>query len=221
MIQPQLRELQKRQKAAKTPEEQAAVSQDMMALYRDNHISMTGGIGCLPLLIQLPVFAALYAAIRYSPDLYHATFMGIALGKPSIILAILSFVAYLFQGWLTMVGMPENQKRQMRMMMLMSPLMIFFISMTSSAGLGLYFFIGGLFAILQTWMINAYRPRLKKQIAEEAKKHPVKTPAPSRAASQTDHHEEVVKQLQKKSSQTPHPDYRRRNAGKQHHHPSH
>ena len=98
MIQPQLREIQRQQKAAKTPEEQAAATQAMMALYRDNNISMTGGIGCLPLLIQLPVFAALYAAIRYSPDLYHATFLGIPLGKPSILLAILSFVAYLFQG---------------------------------------------------------------------------------------------------------------------------
>lgn len=215
MIQPQLRELQKRQKEAKTPEEQAAVSQDMMALYRDNNISMTGGIGCLPLLIQLPVFAALYAAIRYSPDLYHATFMGIPLGKPSLLLAILSFVAYLFQGWLTMVGVPENQRKQMRMMLLMSPLMIFFISMTSSAGLGLYFFIGGLFAILQTWLINAYRPRLKKQIAKEAKQHPVKTRQPSRP---TTSHSDAVQQLQKKAPQTSHPKNRRRNAGKQHHH---
>ena len=63
MVQPQLRELQQRQKDAKTPQEQAAVSQQMMQLYRDNNISMTGGIGCLPLLIQLPIFAALYAAI--------------------------------------------------------------------------------------------------------------------------------------------------------------
>lgn len=218
MIQPQLREIQKQQKNAKTPEEQAAASQAMMQLYRDNNISMTGGIGCLPLLIQLPVFAALYAAIRYSPDLYHATFMGIPLGKPSILLAILSFVAYLFQGWLSMIGMPENQRKQMRMMMLMSPVMIFFISMTSSAGLGLYFFIGGLFAILQTWLINAYRPRLKKQIAAEAKKHPVKkvsVPSPAQSSSSNSEHQNAVKQLQNKTA-TPSKN-RRRNAGKQHH----
>ena len=58
-IQPMIKELSAKQRAAKTPEEQAAVSQQMMALYRDNNISLTGGIGCLPLLIQLPVFAAL------------------------------------------------------------------------------------------------------------------------------------------------------------------
>lgn len=218
IVQPQLREIQRQQKEAKTPEEQAAATQAMMSLYRDNNISMTGGIGCLPLLIQLPVFAALYAAIRYSPDLYHATFMGIALGKPSILLAILSFVAYLFQGWLSMIGMPKNQQKQMRMMMLMSPVMIFFISMTSSAGLGLYFFIGGLFAILQTWMINAYRPRLKKQIAKEVKQQPVKkpvvTPQAKHEPSQA-RHQSTVEQLQNKPAANHN---RRRNAGKQHHH---
>lgn len=216
MIQPQLREIQRQQKAAKTPEEQAAATQAMMALYRDNNISMTGGIGCLPLLIQLPVFAALYAAIRYSPDLYHATFIGIPLGKPSILLAILSFVAYLFQGWLSMIGMSKNQQAQMRMMMLMSPVMIFFISMTSSAGLGLYFFIGGLFAILQTWLINAYRPRLKKQIAKEVQNRPVQKPVvksqPTKMATDTPH-QDTIKQLQNKPNNQP----KRRNAGKQHH----
>ena len=221
-IQPMIKELSAKQRAAKTLEEQAAVSQQMMALYRDNNISLTGGIGCLPLLIQLPVFAALYAAIRYSPDLYHATFFGIALGKPSILFAILSFIAYAVQSYLGLVGVPEEQKKQMKMAIWMSPFMTFFISLTSSAGLGLYFFIGGLFAILQTLMVNAYRPRIRKQIAEEAKKHPVKIPAapatPSSASSDT---ADAIDQLK-----NPDPAKkmalrnRQRNAGKQQHHKS-
>lgn len=221
-IQPMIKELSAKQRAAKTPEEQAAVSQQMMALYRDNNISLTGGIGCLPLLIQLPVFAALYAAIRYSPDLYHATFFRIALGKPSILFAILSFIAYAVQSYLGLVGVPEEQKKQMKMAIWMSPFMTFFISLTSSAGLGLYFFIGGLFAILQTLMVNAYRPRIRKQIAEEAKKHPVKIPAtpatPSSASSDT---ADAIDQLK-----NPDPAKkmalrnRQRNAGKQQHHKS-
>lgn len=219
MIQPQLRELQKRQREAKTTDEQAAVSQAMMALYRDNNISMTGGIGCLPLIIQLPVFAALYAAIRYSPELSTAKFVGIPLGKPSIILAILSLITYLIQGWMTMIGIPESQKKQMRMMMWMSPLMIFFISMTSSAGLGLYFFIGGIFAILQTWLINAYRPRLKKQIKQEMKNKPIKKSVINAQPSTDDNHESAVQQLQKKPTKVGqhHTNGQRRNAGKQHH----
>lgn len=216
-IQPMIKELSAKQKAAKTPEEQAAVSQQMMALYRDNNISMTGGIGCLPLLIQLPVFAALYAAIRYSPDLYHATFFGVALGKPSIIFAVLSFIAYAIQSYLGLVGVPEAQKKQMKMAIWMSPVMTFFISLTSSAGLGLYFFIGGLFAILQTLMVNAYRPRIKKQLAAEAKKHPVKMPAKP-ATTKSAQTSAAINQLKKVNAQKTAQRNRQRNAGKQQHH---
>ncbi len=218
-VQPLIKELTEKQKAAKTPEEQAAVSQQMMALYRDNNISLTGGIGCLPLLIQLPIFAALYAAIRYSPDLYHATFLGIPLGKPSIILAVLSFIAYAAQSYLGLVGVPEAQKKQMKAAIWMSPFMTFFISITSSAGLGLYFFIGGLFAILQTLMVNAYRPRIRRQIEEESKNNPIKMPkapvinTPTASTKPTD----AIDQLRKDDTK-PANHNRQRNAGKQQHH---
>lgn len=169
LVRPQLNEIQKRQKAAKTPEEQAAVSQAMMAVYKENNISMTGGIGCLPLIIQMPIFAGLYAAIRYSPELSHEIFMGIKLGQASWVLALLSFLSYLLQSYLSILGVPKEQKKQMGAMMLMSPVMILFFTLSAPAGLGLYFFIGGLFACLQTLIINLYRPKIRKDIAEEMK----------------------------------------------------
>lgn len=178
MIRPQMTALQKQQKAAKTPEEQQAASQAMMALYRNNGISMTGGIGCLPLLIQMPIFAALYAAIRYSPELSNTVFLGIPLGKSSWILALLSFLSYLLQGYLSMLGMPEDQKKQMRMTLLLSPVMILFFTMSSPAGLGLYFFVGGLFACLQTLIINFYRPRIRREIKEKMKDQPAPVVVP-------------------------------------------
>lgn len=125
LVKPQLTKLQKLMKNAKNQEEQVALNQQMMKLYRDNNISMTGGIGCLPMLIQLPIFAALYAAIRYSPELSHTVFMGIQLGQKSILLAVLSFVVYAVQGYLSVLGMPKAQRKQMGMMMLISPIMIF------------------------------------------------------------------------------------------------
>ncbi|MCH4123496.1 MAG: membrane protein insertase YidC [Levilactobacillus sp.] len=211
MIRPQMTALQKQQKAASTPEEQQAASQAMMALYRNNGISMTGGIGCLPLLIQMPIFAALYAAIRYSPELSKAVFMNIPLGKASWILALLSFLSYLLQGYLSLLGMPEEQKKQMRFTLLLSPVMILFFTMSSPAGLGLYFFVGGLFACLQTLIINFYRPRIRREIQEKMKDQPapaapvvpkkVVTPAAKQA---------TAKKVSQKN--------RNRNAGKQQHH---
>lgn len=209
MVRPQLAALQKRQKAAKSQEEQAAVSQEMMALYRNNGISMTGGIGCLPLLIQMPIFAALYAAIRYSPELSKAVFMNIPLGKASWILAILSFLSYLLQGYLSMLGMPEDQKKQMRFTLLLSPVMILFFTMSSPAGLGLYFFVGGLFACLQTLIINFYRPRIRREVKEKMKDQPA--PVVSQPV------QPAVKQAQATQVHE-HNRNRNRNAGKQQRH---
>lgn len=181
-VKPQMQKIQARQKAATTQEEKAAISNEMMQLYKENGISMTGGIGCLPLLIQLPVFSALYYAIRFSPELQSATFMGISLGKSSLLLAILAFLSYLAQGYLSMIGLPDDQKKQMRMMLVMSPIMILFVSMSAPAGLGLYFFVGGLFACLQTLIINFFRPRIRREVEAELKKHPIKTPTPASVA---------------------------------------
>lgn len=208
MIRPQMAEIQKQQKAAKTQEEQAAASQAMMAVYRNNGISMTGGIGCLPLLIQMPIFAALYAAIRYSPELSNTIFFGIPLGKSSWILAVLSFLIYLLQAYLSMLGVPEDQKKQMRYTLLMSPIMILFFTFNSPAGLGLYFFVGGVFACLQTLIINFYRPRIRREVTAQMKAHPapVVKPAPK-----------PVQPAAKKATPKANP-HRNRNAGKQQHH---
>ncbi|URL61536.1 membrane protein insertase YidC [uncultured bacterium] len=173
-IQPQLKAIQNKLRHARDPQDRMAANQEMMALYRNNSISMVGGIGCLPLLIQLPIFAALYAAIRYSPELAHTTFMGISLGQKSILLAVLSFLIYVLQAYISLIGIPESQKKQMKMMMLFNPVMILIVTFSSPAGLGLYFFIGGIFACIQTLIINLYRPRIRRKVVAYAKAHPVK-----------------------------------------------
>ncbi|ANZ62182.1 membrane protein insertase YidC [Secundilactobacillus paracollinoides] len=218
-IKPQMTALQKRQKSASTQEEQAAAGQAMMQLYRDNGISMTGGIGCLPLLIQMPIFAALYAAIQYSPELSSSSFMGIPLGKSSIVLAILSFVAYLLQGYLSMIGMPKEQQKQMRVTMVISPVFILFFTISANAGLGLYFFIGGIFACIQTIIINLYRPRIRREIEAEMKKNPpkiVEEPMPTAATPTADSSSTDSAPLTK--TQATDKKNRQRNAGKQQHH---
>ncbi len=177
-IKPLLEDITKRQKAAQTEAEKMAINQEMMRLYRENNISMTGGIGCLPLLIQMPIFAALYAAIQYSPALSKYAFFGINLGqKNDFILALVTFAIYALQGWISLLGVPEAQKKQMQSMMIISPLMITFMTWVSPAGLGLYFFVGGIFACLQTLIINFMRPRIRAEIAAEMKKNPPKAPA--------------------------------------------
>ena len=208
-IKPLMEDITKRQKEATSDAERMAINQEMMQLYRDNNISMTGGIGCLPLLIQMPIFAALYAAIQYSPELSRSYFYGINLGQRSFTLVALSFVVYALQGWLSTLGVPEAQRAQMRQMMIISPLMITFMTYISPAGLGLYFFVGGIFACIQTLIINYMRPRIRKEVLAELKKNPVKQP------------KKVVTEAKEttiESSPTSATSKKNRNAGKQNRH---
>ncbi|CAH0418210.1 membrane protein insertase YidC [Periweissella ghanensis] len=165
MLRPQLEKLQDLAKNAETQEQRTAASAATMQVYRENNVSLTGGIGCLPLLIQLPIFSGLYGAVRYSPSLSGTEFFGIALKHSSPILAILAFVVYLLQGYLMMLGVPDDQKKMMRTTMLLSPVMILIFSWQTSAALGLYFFVGGVFAVIQTLIINILRPRIKTHVA--------------------------------------------------------
>ncbi|MGZ7226741.1 YidC/Oxa1 family membrane protein insertase, partial [Streptococcus pyogenes] len=91
-------------------------------------VSMFGGMGCLPLLIQMPFFSALFFAARYTKGIAESNFLGINLGGRSLILIALAGLFYFAQSLLMQVGMDEEQKKQSRSIMLMNPLMIMFFS---------------------------------------------------------------------------------------------
>ncbi|WP_159721328.1 membrane protein insertase YidC [Enterococcus sp. CSURQ0835] len=174
-IKPQMDVVQAKVKAAKTQAEQMEAQQEMQALYKENGVSMLGGVGCLPLLIQMPIFSALYYTARFSHGIQGSTFLGIELSKPSYMLVIFVGVAYLLQGYISLIGVPEEQKKTMRSMMIASPLMIVFMSFTSPAGVALYWVVGGVFSCIQTFITNVMmRPRIKAKIQAELKKNPPK-----------------------------------------------
>lgn len=175
-IQPGMMRLQKMMQTAQTEEEKMKLNVALGKLMKDNNISMFGGMGCLPLLLQMPIFTALFYAARYTPGISEATLLGISLGNPSLLLTILAGAAYLLQGYLSMLSMPKEQRAQMKMMLIMQPVMIVFMSFSSPAGVTLYWVIGGLFSCIQTLITNFYhKPKIKKEVAEMMKKNPPKT----------------------------------------------
>ncbi|MDT2673125.1 membrane protein insertase YidC [Enterococcus dongliensis] len=174
-IKPQIDAAQAKVKQATTKEEQMAAQSEMQAVYKENNVSMMGGMGCLPLLIQMPIFSALYYTARFSEGIQHSSFIGIDLAKPSYVLVVVVGIAYLLQGYISLIGVPEEQKKTMRSMMIASPLMIVFMSFTSPAGVALYWVVGGVFSCLQTFITNVLmRPRIKAKIQEDLKKNPPK-----------------------------------------------
>lgn len=165
-VQPAISEIQAEIKEAKDPQEKQELQDELVQIYKENNISVMGGLGCLPLLIQLPIFTALFQAINLAPEIKASTFLGIGLGGRSILLAVLAGVVTYFQSALMMVTMPEEQKKQSKSMMLMNPIMILFFSLTGPAGLSLYWIAGGLIAVVQQYIINEYyKPKLEAEMA--------------------------------------------------------
>ncbi len=175
-LKPILGPIQERMKNASTQEEKLLAQQELMAAQRENGVSMFGGVGCLPLLIQMPFFSALFFAAQHTKGVAESSFLGIALGKPSLLLTAIVAVLYYIQSMLSLHGIEdETQKESMRKASLMSPIMIGVFSLISSAGVTLYWVVGGVIQIIQQFVINyLIRPNLRKRVAEEYKNNPPK-----------------------------------------------
>lgn len=211
-IQPELLRLQEAMRMANTDAERQRINLEMGALMKENNISMLGGMGCLPLIIQMPFITALFYAARYTPGIDSASFLGIDLGSPNIIFTLLAGGAYLLQGYLSMLSMPKEQRGQMKMMMWTSPIMIVFMSISSPAGVTLYWVIGGLFSCLQTLITNFYhKPKIRRQVQEELKIHPVKTKIDVDKIVPRDMAQRYEEKTEQKNN------HAQRNAGKQNH----
>ena len=168
--------IHERMKSAETQEEKLEAQQALMQAQKENGLSMLGGVGCLPLLIQMPFFSALFFAARYTEGVTQSNFLGINLGQQSLILTIFVGILYYIQSLLSLVGLDEEQKDQMKKMLYMSPLMIVVFSLTAPAGVTLYWVVGGFVQILQQFIINFFiRPYMKKRVEEEYKNNPPKT----------------------------------------------
>lgn len=168
-LKPEIDKLQALTRKAGTTQEQQQASMAMMSLYRENDVSVIGGISFLTMAMQLPIFSGLYSAILHAPALKGAEFLGFNLGKPQIVFAIAACIIYLIQAWLAMQHMPEEQKKTSAMMMFISPIMIFVFAMIASGAIGLYFVVGGLFALIQTLIQHYQRPGLEKRVGREFK----------------------------------------------------
>ena len=175
-LKPILGPIQERMKNASSQEEKLLAQQELMAAQRENGVSMFCGVGCLPLLIQMPFFSALFFAAQHTKGVADSSFLGIALGKPSLLLTAIVAVLYYIQSMLSLHGIEdETQKESMRKASLMSPIMLGVFSLISSAGVTLYWVVGGVIQIIQQFVINyLIRPNLRKRVAEEYKNNPPK-----------------------------------------------
>ena len=203
---------QTRLKEAETQEEKLEAQQALFAAQKEHGISMFGGVGCFPLLIQMPFFSAIYFAAQHTEGVSEASFLGIALGSPSWILIACAGVLYYVQSLLSLHGVEdETQREQLKKMIYMSPMMIVMFSIFSPASVTLYWVVGGFMMILQQFIVNyIIRPKLRKKVREELAKNPPKASKTSATRKDvTPESAAVISTSNKKKN-------KKRNSGKQH-----
>jgi YidC/Oxa1 family membrane protein insertase len=152
-IQPQMTKLRERFK-----EDQAALQKEMMELYRRHRVNPFSG--CVPMLLQLPIFVGLYNALSHAIELRHAPFAFwindlsapdrlVIAGVPLPILTLLMGGSMFLQQWLTP---QQGDPTQQRMMMFM-PLMFTYFMMNFPAGLVLYWLVNNILTIGQQYLM--------------------------------------------------------------------
>jgi YidC/Oxa1 family membrane protein insertase len=148
-LKPELDELQARIKQTKDQTEQQKLQKEMMGLYQKHGVNPLA-MGCLPILIQMPILMGLYYAIRGSKEIASHTFLWFNLGHSDLWITLIAGVVYYLQFKVSQSTLPTAQQQQMKMMGLLSPIMIVMFSFNAPAALPLYWAIGGTFLILQT-----------------------------------------------------------------------
>lgn len=138
------------------------MSQEMMKLYQKEKLNPLGG--CLPMLIQMPVFIALYWVLMESVELRQSPFIfwiqDLSLKDPYFVLPLLMGASMFLQ--MRMQQQPTMDPMQAKIMQFM-PVMFTFMFLWFPAGLTLYWFVNNVTTIVQQYTVN------KKLEREDAK----------------------------------------------------
>ena len=157
LVAPKLKELQERYKDNKEE-----LQKQMMELYRKEHVNPLGG--CFPILIQMPIFIALYWALMESVELRQAPFVlwiqDLSIYDPYFILPIIYGVSLLLIQKMTPT--PVTDPMQKKIMMAM-PVVFTLMFCTFPAGLTLYWCVSNIFTIVQQKVIYSQLEKMGLQ----------------------------------------------------------
>jgi YidC/Oxa1 family membrane protein insertase len=161
-LQPQVERIR-----GKFKDDQERLNHEMVELYKRNHVNPIGG--CLPMVIQFPVFIGLYEALLNAVDLRHAPFIlwirdlsapdclpvpGLTIPFTDLhgipVLVLLMTITAFTQQWIS----PRNPDPNQQKMMMYMPLAFSLIFIELPAGLSLYYFASNLLGVIQQFILN-------------------------------------------------------------------
>ena len=163
-LQPEMNRIRERY-ADKPADQKLVMNQEIMTLMKTNKANPLGG--CLPMLIQLPVFIALYQVLGQSIELYRAPFIfwihDLSMKDPYFVLPVLMGITMFVQQRITPTTMDPAQAKILMWM----PVIFSFFMISLPSGLTLYIFVSTLFGITQQFIFM--RDRTPTHSVKEAK----------------------------------------------------
>ena len=162
LLTPKMQELRERYK-----DDRQKLGQETMRLYKTEKVNPLGG--CFPLLIQMPIFIALYWTLMESTELRHAPFIGwiadLSVHDPYFVTPLLYGVTMYFIQKMSPTPITDPMQRKVMMAM---PFVFTFMFCTFPAGLTLYWLVSNCFTIFQQIII--YKSLEKKGLQIKAEK---------------------------------------------------
>jgi YidC/Oxa1 family membrane protein insertase len=154
-LQPKMKDLQERMKKLdKNDPRTIELQKEQMALMREGNPLM----GCLPLLLQMPFFWAVFIVLSSAIEFRNAKFFGwvkdLSSPDPWFVLPVIFVISMIVQTALTPTTADPIQKRMQYFM----PLMMGYFFIYAPAGLVLYWMVGNLVGIAQQYVINKMTP---------------------------------------------------------------
>ena len=170
-IQPKVQEIQKIYK-----DDRERLNKELMKLYREHKVNPVGG--CLPMVLQMPVFVALFNILYMTVDLRQAPFIlwisDMSVPDPFYVLPVLMGASMVVQQKIMPTTMDPTQAK----MMLMLPVFLTFLFLTFPAGLVLYWLTNNVLTIAQQFITDRYVFKRRPVSSKSVEKDPAEPKSP-------------------------------------------
>ncbi|KGX93676.1 OxaA precursor [Pontibacillus halophilus JSM 076056 = DSM 19796] len=153
-IQPELQALREKY-SSKDQQTQQKLQQETMQLFQKHGVNPLAG--CLPLIVQMPILIAFYHAIVRTQEINAHSFLWFELGEPDpfFLMPLIAALTTFLQQKLMMAGNgAAAQQPQMKVMLYVLPIMIGVFALNFPAALALYWVVGNIFMIAQTYFVR-------------------------------------------------------------------
>ncbi len=156
---PEIKQIQEKYKKYKMNDpRKAEMNKEVMAIYSREGINPIGG--CLPMVLQFPIWFGLNRALSYAIELRHANWLWVrdlASKDPYYVLPVMVGVSMYLVSKMTPMTITDPQQAKMMKLMPVS-MAVMFVVFPFSSGLALYILTSSLVGILQQWYLNRTHP---------------------------------------------------------------